>query len=1040
MPRHIVEGDSATGDLTSQYPSPELSATSNVESIIRANRLDQMATPAADLVLNSYKITNLGTPTSSGDAATKSYVDSIASGLSIKTSVALATAAALATNTYSNGSAGVGATLTGTSTGVLTVDGTTVALNDRVLVKNEATAANNGIYYCSTAGAVGVAYVLTRATDMDQASEIAGSFTFVTSGSTNAGAGFVVTGAGPFTVGTTAINWSQFSGGTSYTAGAGLTLAGTVFSANLDTDGTLAANSDNKIATQKATKTYVDASATADASSSVKGKVQLTNDLGGTAASPTVVATHLSSALPVAQGGTGTTASTGTGNVVLSTSPNITTPTGIVKGDVGLGNVTNNAQLTIANNLSDLGSVSTARTNLSVAPYGRTTVNNANYTILTTDRWVSQNGFISAARTFTLPAASAVPAGWEIIIGDESGLVTPTKCVIIARAGSDLIDGQTSYTINEAYGIRKLISNGITKWTVTNTFLNYVSDINLPAPTVDSTRGNKLNGGGIRKVAGIEIANTIDQVKGAVWSQVGATSIGGNIVNIASWSSPSAGVLATDQNLATIGAQSTGRLNITQSGSVIAVVDYTGISGQTFTGCTYVSGSGTLGSGDYIWSQVADANSDRFLGTPLNIVINQIVDYSGGTLGPTPYTGVTDTGAPRGNINVEGSVKFLNGINSILGQAPVFQSAMYYYTTNGSAVAAAEQFVSAPTVWNASTTDVYYPSNPTFNIPGQNQGWDLHYWAAGVHTANYLSSGATMNDIQSAEYFSTLFLGNKTRALRRFAYTAHDTNISGDATIETQIGFAAGKVAADAASFSKWTAATNNIGILNASGTVLTPSTKVVTAGFTLASTDINTSNLTLTSASSVSAATGSAVLATPNSIMYGQVLTITNANASNTITFTDGATPKLKLDSPTRVLGSGGTLSLKYDNTVGLWSEVGFSSGQTSQGRRVVSTSGSSSTLTPTGDSADVYRFTTSATGTLTVAAPTGSAQDGQQLVLQVKTSGAADTFSWNSIYRGSTTVALPTTSSSNKWDYVGFQYNSSDSKWDLLALNQGF
>ena len=86
--------------------------------------------------------------------------------------------------------------------------------------------------------------------------------------------------------------------------------------------------------------------ATPDADASTKGKVQLNNDFGGTAGSPTVVATHLSAALPVLQGGTGVTTKTGTGNVVLSTSPALTTPTGIVKGDVGLGNVDNTSDAT----------------------------------------------------------------------------------------------------------------------------------------------------------------------------------------------------------------------------------------------------------------------------------------------------------------------------------------------------------------------------------------------------------------------------------------------------------------------------------------------------------------------------------------------------------------------------------------------------------------------------------------------------------------------------------------------------------------------
>ena len=136
------------------------------------------------------------TPLNAGDAATKSYVDAASSGLSIKGACVAATTTVLPANTYNNGTLGVGATLTGNATGTLTVDGHLVATNDRILVKDEGAPANNGIYVCTTAGAVGVAYVLTRSTDMDQASEIKGAYTFITDSSVNAGTSWVVTTPG----------------------------------------------------------------------------------------------------------------------------------------------------------------------------------------------------------------------------------------------------------------------------------------------------------------------------------------------------------------------------------------------------------------------------------------------------------------------------------------------------------------------------------------------------------------------------------------------------------------------------------------------------------------------------------------------------------------------------------------------------------------------------------------------------------------------------------------------------------------------------
>ena len=150
-------------------------------------------------------------------------------GLHVHAACAAATTGTLAsitggTVTYNNGTAGVGATLT-LSVALTVLDGYTLLNGDRVLVKNEATQANNGIYTWATGGTV-----LTRATDFDTAAEMAsGDFTFVTNGTLYANTGWVQTD--PVTVvGTSPVTWVQFSGAGAYTAGTGLTLAGTQFS------------------------------------------------------------------------------------------------------------------------------------------------------------------------------------------------------------------------------------------------------------------------------------------------------------------------------------------------------------------------------------------------------------------------------------------------------------------------------------------------------------------------------------------------------------------------------------------------------------------------------------------------------------------------------------------------------------------------------------------------------------------------------------------------------------------------------------------
>ena len=191
--------------------------------------IDPNGTGTVDL--NSSRITSVSDPTGAQDAATKAYVDATKSGLDVKDSVRIGTTAALSTSTYSNGSSGVGATITCDSNeGINDSDGlgqsVTLIATNRVLVMNQGTAAQNGIYTVTTVGSGTAAWVLTRATDADTASEITGgTFTFVEEG-TNADNGYVFTHDGSPTMGSTSLSVSQFSGAGQITAGAGMTKSG----------------------------------------------------------------------------------------------------------------------------------------------------------------------------------------------------------------------------------------------------------------------------------------------------------------------------------------------------------------------------------------------------------------------------------------------------------------------------------------------------------------------------------------------------------------------------------------------------------------------------------------------------------------------------------------------------------------------------------------------------------------------------------------------------------------------------------------------
>lgn len=178
------------------------STISDFDTQVRSSRLDQMALSATNVDLNSKRITGLADPVNAQDAATKSYVDAFAVGLDPKPSVRVATTASI--------------TLSSTQT----IDGVSLSAGDRVLVKDQSTASENGIYVVS-------ASAWSRSSDANTDAEVtAGLFTFVEEGTAHADSGWVLATDNPITVGTTDLSFVQFSGAGQIEAGDGLTKTG----------------------------------------------------------------------------------------------------------------------------------------------------------------------------------------------------------------------------------------------------------------------------------------------------------------------------------------------------------------------------------------------------------------------------------------------------------------------------------------------------------------------------------------------------------------------------------------------------------------------------------------------------------------------------------------------------------------------------------------------------------------------------------------------------------------------------------------------
>ncbi len=204
--------------VAADIPSLAHTKISDFDTGVRANRLNEMTAPNGSVSFASQKITHLADPTADADAANKGYVDGVAQGLDIKDSCTAATTANITISTALNNGD--------------TLDGVTLSTNDRVLVKNQNTASENGIYKVGSSPA--------RVDDLAAGADAAGAFTFVEQGTVNGDNAFVCSSdKGSAVVGTNNLTFVQFSGAGQITAGNGLEKSGNTLSVDLKANGGL---------------------------------------------------------------------------------------------------------------------------------------------------------------------------------------------------------------------------------------------------------------------------------------------------------------------------------------------------------------------------------------------------------------------------------------------------------------------------------------------------------------------------------------------------------------------------------------------------------------------------------------------------------------------------------------------------------------------------------------------------------------------------------------------------------------------------------
>ena len=409
-----------TGAFTAALTIPNAGLTNSSLTIGSTN----IALGATSLTLAGVTtVTLTQDPVSALQASTKQYVDNQVATVSNQTFHTGSAAASTAnlTATYNNGTAGVGATLTNSGVqAAFVIDGYTASLSDRILIKDQTTGAQNGIYTVTTLGTISINWVLTRATDFNATGSgpnyiETGASTFVTSGTVNASTGWVLTTTGTITVGTTSLTFAQTSSSSSVTVTSPLLKTGSVISlqtvpttlggtglATLTAYNVLLGNGTGNVTFAAPGTTGYPLLSTGASSNPAFGQLSLTAGVTGT--------------LPVANGGTGTATAFTVGSVVFAGASGVYTQNNAnffwdnTNKFLGIGTLAPTAHLTILSTAGGTVPSGTLPTGTDLYVVGA----DSGQTRITQDSFASYVAFTGRRADGTAASPSAVQSG-EVI-------------------------------------------------------------------------------------------------------------------------------------------------------------------------------------------------------------------------------------------------------------------------------------------------------------------------------------------------------------------------------------------------------------------------------------------------------------------------------------------------------------------------------------------------------------------------------------------------------------------------------------------------